>query len=104
MEDIRAYEGTLVLDLSLPHATSLKDRRKDLRALVDRLRGRDFAVAQVGPADLPQRVFLALTAVANSASGLDARLDEAERIVFASAFDVRVRLRDTRSWSDSSRG
>ncbi|MBU0741546.1 DUF503 family protein [bacterium] len=103
MEDIRAYTGTLVLDLSLPHAASLKDRRKSLRSLIDRLLQMDFAVAQIGPADLAQRAFVAVSAVTGNASRLDERLDEAERIVFQSEFDVRVRYRDTASWSDSSR-
>lgn len=102
MEDVRAYTGTLVLDLSLPNATSLKDRRKSLRSLVDRLLQANYAVAQIGPADLVQRVFLAVTAVASGASLLDERLDEAERIAFRSEFDIGVRHRDTASWSESS--
>jgi len=102
MEDIRAYIGTLVLDLSLPHATSLKDRRKRLRSLIDRLLKADYAVAQIGPADRVQRAFVAVTAVASGASRLDERLDEAERIAFASEFEVGVRHRDTASWSESS--
>ena len=104
MEDIRAYTGTLVLDLSLPHAASLKDRRKHLRSLIDRLLQKDFAVAQIGPADLRQRAFVAVTAVAGGASRLDERLDEVERFVFQSEFDVGIRYRDTASWSGSSLG
>jgi uncharacterized protein YlxP (DUF503 family) len=102
MEDVRAYTGTLVLDLSLPHAGSLKDRRKRLRSLIDRLLQADYAVAQIGPTDRAQRAFVAVTAVAGGASRLDERLDEAERIAFRSEFDVVVQYRDTASWSDSS--
>jgi len=104
MEDIRAYTGTLVLDLSLPHAASLKDRRKCLRSLIDRLLQKDYAVAQIGPADLKQRAFVVVTAVAGNASRLDERLDEAERFAFRSEFDVGVRFRDTTSWSGTSLG
>lgn len=59
-----------------------------MRALTQRLRNQDFAVAQVGPADLTQRAFLAVTAVSGSASGADELLDRAERMIFASEFEV----------------
>ena len=102
MEDIRVFTGTLVLDLLLPHATGLKDRRKLLRSLVDRLLQQDFAVAQVGPANLKQRAFLAVTAVSGAPTQLDERLDLAERAVFRSEFEVRVQRRETGTWSGSS--
>jgi len=102
MEDIRVYTGTLVLDLTQPYATGLKERRKDLHSLKDRLRNKDFAVAQVGPADLRQRAFVAVTAVAGNASVLDERLDLAERLAFASDFEVTILSRDTVGWSGSS--
>ncbi len=63
MDDVRVYTGTLIADLVLQEAHSLKDRRKPLRALVQRLRNHDFSVAQVGPADLMRRVFLAISVV-----------------------------------------
>ncbi len=88
MDDVRVYTGTLVVDLVLPHARSLKERRKPLQALQQRLRNQDFALAQVGPADLTQRVFLAVAAVSGSAQRLDERLDRAERLLFASGFEV----------------
>ena len=59
-----------------------------MRALKQRLRNQDFAVAQVGPADLTQRAFLAITAVSGSAGKTDEMLDKAERIIFASDFEV----------------
>jgi uncharacterized protein YlxP (DUF503 family) len=52
------------------------------------LRNQDFAVAQVGPAELVQRVFLAVSAVSGSPSKVDELLDKAERILFASDFEV----------------
>jgi len=51
-------------------------------------------VAQVGPADLHQRAFLAVTAVSGSASELAGMLDVAERILFASEFEVAAVHRD----------
>lgn len=96
MDDVRIHTGTLVADLRLPHARSIKDRRQALRSLVQRLLNRRFAVAQVGPAELHQRAFLAISAVASTAAGLDGLLDEAERLLFASAFEVGDLRREVR--------
>ena len=88
MDDVRIYTGTLVADLVLGEARSLKERRGPQRALTQRLKNLDFAVAQVGPADLTQRLFLAVTAVSGEESELADRLDGAERVLFASDFEV----------------
>ncbi|MBD3222136.1 DUF503 family protein [bacterium] len=96
MEDVRLHSGTLVADLLLPHAQSIKERRQALRSLTQRLYNRRLAVAQVGPADLWQRAFVLVGAVAGSAHALDRQLDEAERVIFASAFEVGDLRRDVR--------
>lgn len=88
MDDVRVFTGTLVADLILPQARSIKDRRKPLQALVQRLRNHHFATAQVGPSDLTQRVFLAITAVSGTEGVLAERLAAAERMLFASPFEV----------------
>jgi len=88
MDDVRTYSGTLTADLVMTAARTLKDRRGPLRALVQKLKNQDFAVAQVGPADLIQRCFLAVSAVSNEESMVDGLLDAAERIIFASEFEV----------------
>ncbi len=78
----------MIADLVLPAARTLKERRGPLRALKQRLRNNDFAVAEVGPAELVQRVFLAVGTVAGSETGTRGLLDKAERILFASGFEV----------------
>ncbi len=88
MDDVRTFTGTLVADLVLPHARSLKERRGPQRALVQKLKNCDLAVAQVGPPELSQRIFLAIGAVSGSESVLDGLLDGAERLLFASDFEV----------------
>jgi uncharacterized protein YlxP (DUF503 family) len=88
MDDVRIYAGTLVADLVLPHARTLKDKRGPLRALIQRLRNQHFAVAQVGPTDLSQRAFLAIGTVSGSAALVGELLDGAERVLFASDFEV----------------
>ena len=88
MDDVRTYSGTLTADLVITAARTLKDRRGPLRALVQKLKNQDYAVAQVGPPDLIQRCFLAVSAVSNEESMVDRLLDGAERIIFASEFEV----------------
>lgn len=102
MDDVRMHTGTLLADLVLPHAQSLKDRRQALRALSQRLLNRHLAVAQVGPAELRQRAFLLIGAVAGDSAGLDRQLDAAERVIFASDFEVADLRRDVRQDSFAS--
>lgn len=88
LDDVRTYTGTLIADLILPAARSLKERRGPLRALMQRLRNQDYAVAQVGPAELMQRVFLSVSAVSGTSGKTEELLDKAERLIFASDFEV----------------
>jgi uncharacterized protein len=104
MDDVRHYTGTLVADLHLPQAHSLKDRRQALHGLAQRLRNHHFSVAQIGPPDLLQRAFLAVAVVAGSSSRLDELLDEAERIIFAGDFEVADLRRHTHQDSFASGG
>jgi uncharacterized protein YlxP (DUF503 family) len=102
MDDVRVFRGFLVADLILPHARSLKDRRGPLRALIQRLRNQGLAVAQVGPSELVQRAFVAVATVSGSEKLVAEQLDGAERILFASVFDVADLERDVTSISRSS--
>lgn len=104
MDDVRHYTGTLVADLHLPWAESLKDLRQALRSLVQRLQNHHFAVAQIGPTDLHQRAFLAVGVVAGSPALLAGLLDEAERIIFAADFEVADLRRLTHQDSFASGG
>ena len=102
MDDVRIHTGTLIADLRLPHARSIKDRRQAMHALVQRLLNRRLAVAQIGPTDLWQRGFLAISAVSGSSSGLDEQLAAAERTLFASEFEVADIRRELKQDSFSS--
>lgn len=104
MDDVRHFTGTLVADLHLPHARSLKDRRQALQALVQRLQNHHHAVAQIGPTDLSQRAFLAVAVVSGSRSHADELLDDAERLMFASDFEVADLRRFTEQDSFNSGG
>jgi uncharacterized protein YlxP (DUF503 family) len=94
MDDVRVYTGTLIADLVLHGAQSLKDRRAVQRALIQRLKNQDFSVAQVGPADLVQRVWLAVAVVSGKESLVEELLDGAERMMFSSEFEVGDLRRD----------
>ncbi|MEA3402202.1 MAG: DUF503 domain-containing protein [Armatimonadota bacterium] len=57
--------GLLTVDLFISDALTLKDRRRVVRSLLDRLAQRhNVAVADLGP-DTPTRAELAITTVAN---------------------------------------
>jgi uncharacterized protein YlxP (DUF503 family) len=102
VDDVRAHTGTLVADLILPHAESLKDRRQALRSLLQKLRNLDFAISQVGPTGLTQRVFLAVADVSGNVAHLEERLDAAERIIYGSEFEIASLSRELTSWSGPS--
>ncbi len=99
MDDVRVYTGTLIADLVLAEAQSLKDRRKPLRSLTQRLKNCGFSVAQVGPNDLLRRVFLAISFVSGTEGRVVEGLNEAERFLFASGFEVGQLRRDIQAES-----
>lgn len=88
MDDVRIYTGTIVADLVLTSARTLKDRRGPQRAMIQKLKNQDYAVAQVGPTELIQRLFLVIVAVSGDDSQVEMRLDAAERLLFAGDFEV----------------
>lgn len=88
MDDVRTFTGTLTADLILTAARNLKDRRGPLRALMQKLKNQDLAAAQVGPPDLIQRCFVSVCAVSSEETLVNGQLDAAERILFASDFEV----------------
>ncbi len=78
--------GLLVLEVYLPGAVSLKDKRRVLRSIRDRVRHRfNVAVAETDHQDLLQRAELAFVSVADGEEPLrqlfDRIVEEAERIV-----------------------
>ena len=88
MDDVRIYTGTLTADLVMTAARSLKDRRGAVRGPGQKKKKQEMAVAPVGPPDLIQRCFIAVGAVSSGESLVDELLDAAERIIFASDFEI----------------
>ena len=78
--------GLLLLEGYLPGSRSLKEKRRVLRSIKDRVRHRyNVAVAETGHQELHQRAELAFVSVANGEEPLQQLFDrivaEAERIV-----------------------
>jgi uncharacterized protein YlxP (DUF503 family) len=61
--------GTLVVELYVSDALTLKDRRQVVKSLIGRIGGRfNVSVAEVGGQDARRHAALAVAAVSNSAS------------------------------------
>ena len=70
----------LTVELSIPHAQSLKDRRQVVRSLKDKLRhGFNVSVAELDDASLWNRATLGVAAISGSAAYLAGQMREAGR-------------------------
>ena len=78
--------GLLTLEIHLPEAHSLKDKRQVLRSLKDRLRGKyNVAVAELDHQELWQRALVGVVSLSSDAGHLERSLreilDEADRLL-----------------------
>jgi uncharacterized protein YlxP (DUF503 family) len=78
--------GLLTLEIHIPDARSLKDKRQVLRSLKDRLRGHfNVAVAELEHQDLWQRSVVGIVGIASDErfleQSLQAVVDESERLL-----------------------
>ena len=76
--------AVLHVEIHIPYAQSLKDKRMVLRGLKDRLRKFNVAVAEVAHHDLWQRAGLGIVTIATTSAHADRELaavaDEIERL------------------------
>lgn len=86
------FAGLMVLDLHIPHAQSLKDKRQPLRSVRQRLRDAGFSVSEVDHHDKWQRAQVAVSIVGRGSGDVERLLDEALR-VFESRPDLEVSVR-----------
>ena len=89
--------GLLTLEVHLPEAHSLKDKRQVLRSLKDRLRGKfNVAVAELEHQDLWQRFTVGIVTVADQPGfvehALQQALEEAERHLGRALVDHQIEL------------
>lgn len=76
------HVGLLTIDLRIPEARTLKDKRQVLHSLFDRLAVRfRVSVAEVGHNDLPRRAQIAVAAVSNGDRHVEEVLDAALALV-----------------------
>lgn len=89
--------GLLTLEVHLPYAHSLKDKRQVLRSLKDRLRSHfNVAVAEVGHQDLWQRATVGVVSVSNDRTYLNQLLegvaDEAEKLLNGNLVNTSIEI------------
>jgi uncharacterized protein len=78
--------GLVTLEIHIPDARSLKDKRQVLRSLKDRLRAHfNVAVAELDHQDLWQRALVGVVSISaddgHLAESMQAALEESERIL-----------------------
>jgi uncharacterized protein len=74
----RGYVGVLSVEMHLPTAASLKDKRREVRRLKAGLENRlSFSVAEVGEHDLWQRATLSAAIVTREAGEAERLVDQA---------------------------
>jgi len=91
------YVGAMKLTLRAIGAGGLKDKRKIVRAILDRVRAKfNAAASEVGGQDLWQRIELGLAVCGNDPAFVQRQLDEigrfVERLGLAELADARVEL------------
>jgi len=74
--------GLLRVQLLFRGARTLKDRRGPVRSIKDRLRNMGFTVAQVGPPDLLQRVWISAAIVSGSSAVIRGKLKKAQELMY----------------------
>ena len=80
----------LIIELLIPHAQSLKDKRSGLRGLKDRIRSRfNASVAEVGYQDKWQRSVLAVSLVSSDKRQLESNVSRI-RSLCAEATDLEI--------------
>lgn len=75
--------GVLTLDLHIPQAQSLKDRRQVVRALKDKLRRLNVSVAEINDGGQWQRAELAIAVAASNKTRAEQTLAQAEELAEA---------------------
>jgi uncharacterized protein YlxP (DUF503 family) len=91
------FVATLQVDLSLPKARSLKDKRQVVKSILDRARSRfNVSAAEVDSLDLRQRAGLAFASVSRDSGyvrgQMDTLLDHLRQHPVARVIDHRIEI------------
>jgi uncharacterized protein YlxP (DUF503 family) len=89
----------LTLELSIPHAQSIKDRRQVVRSLKDKLRhGFNIGIAELDDAALWNRATLGIVAISSSTPYLTGQMKEVDDALHRLATTLGAEILD--SWVD----
>lgn len=88
------FAGLMVVDVHIPYAQSLKQKRGPLRSIMTRLRDAGFSASEVDHHDKWQRAQLAVSIVGRGSTNVERMLDTALEILGSRPdLDVSVRQR-----------
>lgn len=74
--------GVCTVELWIPESQSLKDKRRVLHSVKDRLRGKfNLSIAEVDGQDLWQKAVLGMACVANDAGHVEQVLEQALNVI-----------------------
>jgi len=86
----------LTVELAIPHAQSLKDRRQVVRSIKDKLRhGFNVSIAELDDAALWNRATLGVAAISGSAAYLEGQLRELDDAVLRLASSLGAEVLDS---------
>src|SRR5580698_152375 len=86
----------LVLEIEIPHAQSLKDRRQVVRSMKDKLRhGFNLSVAELDDGIVWNRATLGIAAISSSTGYLTGQLQEIDRAVHRIAAGLSAEVVDS---------
>ena len=88
--------GSLILELRIEHAQSLKDKRQVVRSLKDKLRTHfNVSVAEIEETDLWQRATICVVAVSSSRDYLAGQMQAVEKEAVRIARDASAEIDDS---------
>lgn len=89
----------LTLEIEIPHAQSLKDRRQVIRSVKDKLRHSfNLAIAELDEGTVWNRATLGIAAISNSPSYLTGQLQQIDQAAHRIALSLGAEVID--SWAE----
>jgi len=83
--------GTCIIELSIPAAHSLKEKRRVLKSIITRVQNEfNVSIAEVDSNDAWQSAALGVACVSNSANHVHSTLTKVINMIEKSRFDVEV--------------
>jgi uncharacterized protein len=88
--------GKLILEIEIPHAQSLKDRRQVVRSMKEKLRhGFNLSIAELDEAVVWNRATLGIAAISSSTSYLTGQLQQIDQAAHRIAASLSAEIADS---------